>query len=115
MAKGFRDNLPWWFRWDIILSFIAVGAEAIAAAFEQTSPYKMKAAKYGVIMAIVSVLLSFTDLAYKKCMLLRDKNRRPDDKHQYHYKLQWEFADSFGLICSLLTLISSCLHYNLLD
>ncbi|KAF2299723.1 hypothetical protein GH714_002841 [Hevea brasiliensis] len=115
MAKGFMDNLPRWLRWDIILSIIAVVAEAISAAFEQTSPHKVKAAKYGVIMAIVSVLLSFTDLAYNKCMLLRDKTRRPDDKHHYHYKLQWEFADSFGLICSLLTLISSCLHYNFLS
>ena len=98
--------------WDIILSIIAVGAEAISAALEQTSPHKVKAARYGVIMAIVSVLLTFADLAFKKYMLIRDKNTRPNNKH---HKLRWEFADSFGSISSILTLISSCLHYNFLS
>uniref|UniRef100_A0A2C9U435 Uncharacterized protein n=1 Tax=Manihot esculenta TaxID=3983 RepID=A0A2C9U435_MANES len=88
--------------WDIILSIIAVGAEAISAALEQTSPHKAIAARYGVIMAIVSVLLTFADLAFKK----------PNNKH---HKLRWEFADSFGSISSILTLISSCLHYNFLS
>ena len=98
--------------WDIILSIIAVGAEAISAALEQTSPHKVKAARYGVIMAIVSVLLTFADLAFKKYMLIRDKNTRPNNKH---HKLRWEFADSFGSISSILTLISSYLHYNFLS
>uniref|UniRef100_A0A2C9U3C9 Uncharacterized protein n=1 Tax=Manihot esculenta TaxID=3983 RepID=A0A2C9U3C9_MANES len=97
--------------WDIILSIIAVGAEAISAALEQTSPHKAIAARYGVIMAIVSVLLTFADLAFKKNVLIRDKNTRPNNKH---HKLRWEFADSFGSISSILTLISSCLHYNFL-
>uniref|UniRef100_A0A199U9W5 Uncharacterized protein n=1 Tax=Manihot esculenta TaxID=3983 RepID=A0A199U9W5_MANES len=97
--------------WDIILSIIAVGAEAISAALEQTSPHKVKAARYGMIMAIISVLLTFADLAFKKYMLRRDKNTRPNNKHN---KLRWEFADSFGSISSILTLISSCLHYNFL-
>ncbi|KAG8633800.1 hypothetical protein MANES_18G136204v8, partial [Manihot esculenta] len=101
--------------WDIILSIIAVGAEAISAALEQTSPHKVKAARYGVIMAIVSVLLTFADLAFKKYMLIRDKNTRPNNKHHKHHKLRWEFADSFGSISSILTLISSCLHYNFLS
>uniref|UniRef100_A0A2C9U353 Uncharacterized protein n=1 Tax=Manihot esculenta TaxID=3983 RepID=A0A2C9U353_MANES len=63
-------------------------------------------------MAIVSVLLTFADLAFKKYMLIRDKNTRPNNKH---HKLRWEFADSFGSISSILTLISSCLHYNFLS
>uniref|UniRef100_A0A199U9Z7 Uncharacterized protein n=1 Tax=Manihot esculenta TaxID=3983 RepID=A0A199U9Z7_MANES len=88
--------------WDIILSIIAVGAEAISAALEQTFPHKVKAARYGVIMAIVSVLLTFADLAFKK----------PNNKH---HKLRWEFADSIGSISSILTLISSCIHYNFLS
>uniref|UniRef100_A0A2C9U426 Uncharacterized protein n=1 Tax=Manihot esculenta TaxID=3983 RepID=A0A2C9U426_MANES len=88
--------------WDIILSIIAVGPEAISAALEQTSPHKVKAARYGVIMAIVSVLLTFADLAFKK----------PNNKH---HKLRWEFADSFGSISSILTLTSSCLHYIFLS
>uniref|UniRef100_A0A199U9B2 Uncharacterized protein n=1 Tax=Manihot esculenta TaxID=3983 RepID=A0A199U9B2_MANES len=79
--------------WDIILSIIPVGPEAISAALEQTSPHKVKAARYGVIMAIVSVLLTFADPTSKK----------------------WEFADSIGSISSILTLISSCLHYNFLS
>uniref|UniRef100_A0A2C9U375 Uncharacterized protein n=1 Tax=Manihot esculenta TaxID=3983 RepID=A0A2C9U375_MANES len=87
--------------WDIILSIIAVGAEAISAALEQTSPRKAIAAIYGVTMAIVS-----------KYMLIRDKNTRPNNKH---HKLRWEFADSFGSISSILTLISSCLHYKFLS
>uniref|UniRef100_A0A2C9U3Z8 Uncharacterized protein n=1 Tax=Manihot esculenta TaxID=3983 RepID=A0A2C9U3Z8_MANES len=98
--------------WDIILSIIAVGAEAISAAPEQISPHKVKAARYGVIMAIVSVLLTFANLAFKKYMLIRDKNTRPNNKH---HKLRWEFAYSFGFISSILTLISSCLHYNFLS
>uniref|UniRef100_A0A2C9U393 Uncharacterized protein n=1 Tax=Manihot esculenta TaxID=3983 RepID=A0A2C9U393_MANES len=97
--------------WDIILSIIVVGAEAISAALEQTSPHKVKAARYGVIMAIVSVLLTFADLTFKKYMLIRYKNTRPNNK--YH-KLRWEFAYSFDSISSILTLISSCFHYNLL-
>uniref|UniRef100_A0A199U901 Uncharacterized protein n=1 Tax=Manihot esculenta TaxID=3983 RepID=A0A199U901_MANES len=97
--------------WDIILSIITVGAETISAAPEHISPQKVKAARYGVIMAIVSVLLTFADLAFKKYMLIRDKNTRPNYKH---HKLRWEFADSFGFISSILTLISSCLHYNFL-
>uniref|UniRef100_A0A2C9U3A9 Uncharacterized protein n=1 Tax=Manihot esculenta TaxID=3983 RepID=A0A2C9U3A9_MANES len=88
--------------WDIILSIIAVGAEATLAALEQTSPHKAKAARYGVIIAIVSVLLTFADLALKK----------PNNKH---HELRWEFPDSFGSISSILTLISSCLHYNFLS
>uniref|UniRef100_A0A2C9U347 Uncharacterized protein n=1 Tax=Manihot esculenta TaxID=3983 RepID=A0A2C9U347_MANES len=80
--------------WDIILSITAVGAEAISAALEQTSPHKAIAARYGVIMAIVSVLLTFADLAFKKYMLIRDKNTRPNNK--YH-RLRWEFADSLPL------------------
>uniref|UniRef100_A0A199U9P3 Uncharacterized protein n=1 Tax=Manihot esculenta TaxID=3983 RepID=A0A199U9P3_MANES len=92
-------------RWDIILPIIAVGADAISAALEQTSPHKVIAARYGVIMAIVSVLLTVSDLACNKYMLIRDKNTRP----------KWEFADSFGFISSILTLISSCLHYNFLS
>uniref|UniRef100_A0A199UA39 Uncharacterized protein n=1 Tax=Manihot esculenta TaxID=3983 RepID=A0A199UA39_MANES len=87
--------------WDIILSIIAVGVEAILAALEQTSPHKVKAARYGVTMAIVS-----------KYMLIRDKNTRRNNKL---YKLWWEFTDSFGSISSILTLISSCLHYNFLS
>uniref|UniRef100_A0A2C9U3G8 Uncharacterized protein n=1 Tax=Manihot esculenta TaxID=3983 RepID=A0A2C9U3G8_MANES len=79
--------------WDIILSIIVVGAEAISAALQQTSPHKVKAARYGVIMAIVSVLITFADLTFKKYMLIRDKNTRPNNK--YH-KLRLEFADSFG-------------------
>uniref|UniRef100_A0A2C9U3U7 Uncharacterized protein n=1 Tax=Manihot esculenta TaxID=3983 RepID=A0A2C9U3U7_MANES len=67
--------------WDIILSIIAVGAEAISAALEQTSPHKARAARYGVIMAIISVLLTFADLAFKKYMLIRDKNTMPNNKH----------------------------------
>uniref|UniRef100_A0A2C9U364 Uncharacterized protein n=1 Tax=Manihot esculenta TaxID=3983 RepID=A0A2C9U364_MANES len=67
--------------WDIIRSIIAVGAEAISAALEQTSPHKAIAARYGVIMAIVSVLLTFADLAFKKYMLIRDKNTRPNNKY----------------------------------
>uniref|UniRef100_A0A2C9U414 Uncharacterized protein n=1 Tax=Manihot esculenta TaxID=3983 RepID=A0A2C9U414_MANES len=63
------------------MSIIAVGAEAISAALEQTSPYKAIAARYGVIMAIVSVLLTFADLAFKKYMLIRDKNTRPNNKY----------------------------------
>ena len=63
-------------------------------------------------MAIVSVLLTFADLTFKKYMLIRDKNTRPNNKH---HKLRWEFADSFGFISSILTLISSCLHYNFLS
>uniref|UniRef100_A0A2C9U472 Uncharacterized protein n=1 Tax=Manihot esculenta TaxID=3983 RepID=A0A2C9U472_MANES len=98
--------------WDIILSIIVVGAEATLAALEQTSPHNAKAAIYGVTMAIVSVLLTFADLAFKKYMLIRDKNTRPNNKH---HKLRWEFADSFGSISSILTLISSCLHYNFLS
>ncbi|KAF2322257.1 hypothetical protein GH714_009589 [Hevea brasiliensis] len=82
MAKGLRDNLLWWIRWDVTLSIISVGAEGISAALEQTSPHKVKAARYGLIMAIVSVLLRFVDLAYKY-MLLRDKKMRPDNKHQH--------------------------------
>uniref|UniRef100_A0A2C9U346 Uncharacterized protein n=1 Tax=Manihot esculenta TaxID=3983 RepID=A0A2C9U346_MANES len=97
--------------WDIILSIIVVGADAISAAPEQISPHKVKAARDGEIMAIVSVLLTFADLAIKKYMLIRDKNTRPNNKH---HKLRWEFADSFGFISSILTLISSCLHYNFL-
>uniref|UniRef100_A0A2C9U357 Uncharacterized protein n=1 Tax=Manihot esculenta TaxID=3983 RepID=A0A2C9U357_MANES len=99
-------------RWDIILSIIAVGAEAISAVLEQTSPHKVKAARYGVIMAIVSVLLTFADLVFKKYMLIRDKNTRQNNKH---HKLRWEFANSFGSIRSILTLISFCLHYNFLS
>uniref|UniRef100_A0A2C9U318 Uncharacterized protein n=1 Tax=Manihot esculenta TaxID=3983 RepID=A0A2C9U318_MANES len=95
--------------WDIILSIIAVGAETISAALEQTSPHKVKTARCGVIMAIVFVLLTFADLAFKKYKLIRDKNRRPNNKH---HKLRWEFADCFSSISSILTLISSCLHYN---
>uniref|UniRef100_A0A2C9U4L5 Uncharacterized protein n=1 Tax=Manihot esculenta TaxID=3983 RepID=A0A2C9U4L5_MANES len=87
--------------WDIILSIIAVGAEAISVALEQTSPYKVKAARYGVIMVIVSVVLTFADLAFKKYMLIRDKNTRPNNKH---HKLS-----------SILTLICSCLNYNYLN
>uniref|UniRef100_A0A2C9U3E7 Uncharacterized protein n=1 Tax=Manihot esculenta TaxID=3983 RepID=A0A2C9U3E7_MANES len=94
------------------MSIIAVGAEAISAALEQTSLHKAIAARYGVIMAIVSVLLTFADLAFKKYMLIRDKNTRPNNKH---HKLRWKFADSFGSISSILTLISSCLHYNFLS
>uniref|UniRef100_A0A2C9U0T2 Uncharacterized protein n=1 Tax=Manihot esculenta TaxID=3983 RepID=A0A2C9U0T2_MANES len=101
-----------WLRWDIILSIIAVGAEAISAALEQTSPHKVKAARYGVIMAIVSVLLTVSDLACNNYMLIRDKNTRPNNNH---HELRWEFADSFGSISSILTLISSCLHYNFLS
>uniref|UniRef100_A0A2C9U373 Uncharacterized protein n=1 Tax=Manihot esculenta TaxID=3983 RepID=A0A2C9U373_MANES len=67
--------------WDIIRSIIAVGAEAISAALEQTSPHKAIAARYGEIMAIVSVLLTFADLAFKKYMLIRDKNTRPNNKY----------------------------------
>uniref|UniRef100_A0A2C9U356 Uncharacterized protein n=1 Tax=Manihot esculenta TaxID=3983 RepID=A0A2C9U356_MANES len=67
--------------WDIILSIIAVGAEAISAALEQTSAHMAIAARYGVIMAIVSVLLTFVDLAFKKYMLIRDKNTRPNNKY----------------------------------
>uniref|UniRef100_A0A199U9R3 Uncharacterized protein n=1 Tax=Manihot esculenta TaxID=3983 RepID=A0A199U9R3_MANES len=63
-------------------------------------------------MAIVSVLLTFADLAFKKYMLIRDKNTRPNNKH---HKLRWEFADSIGSISSILTLISSCLHYDFLS
>uniref|UniRef100_A0A2C9U361 Uncharacterized protein n=1 Tax=Manihot esculenta TaxID=3983 RepID=A0A2C9U361_MANES len=88
-------------RWELILSIIVVGAEAISAALEQTSPHKVKAARYGVIMVIVFVLLTFIDLAFKKYMLIRDKNTRPNNKH---HKLS-----------SILTLISSCLHYNFLS
>uniref|UniRef100_A0A2C9U3W4 Uncharacterized protein n=1 Tax=Manihot esculenta TaxID=3983 RepID=A0A2C9U3W4_MANES len=51
-------------------------------ALEQTSPHNAKAAIYGVTMAIVSVLLTFADLAFKN---------------------------------SILTLNSSCLHYNFLS
>uniref|UniRef100_A0A2C9U399 Uncharacterized protein n=1 Tax=Manihot esculenta TaxID=3983 RepID=A0A2C9U399_MANES len=98
--------------WDIILSIIAVGAEAISAALEQTSPYKVKAARYGVIMVIVSILLTFADLAFKKYVLIRDKNTRPNNKH---HKLRWELADSSGYISSILTLICSCLNYNFLN
>uniref|UniRef100_A0A2C9U3T8 Uncharacterized protein n=1 Tax=Manihot esculenta TaxID=3983 RepID=A0A2C9U3T8_MANES len=98
--------------WDIILSIIAVGAEDISAALEQTSPHKVKAARYGVIMVIVSVLLTFADLAFKKYILIRDKNTRPNNKH---HKLRWEFAESFCSISSILTLTSSCLHYNFLS
>uniref|UniRef100_A0A199U9I9 Uncharacterized protein n=1 Tax=Manihot esculenta TaxID=3983 RepID=A0A199U9I9_MANES len=98
--------------WDIIQSIIAVAAEAISAALENTSPHMVNAARYGVIMAIVSVLLTFADLAFKKYMLIGDKNTRPNNKHN---KLRWEFADSFGSISSILTLISSCLHYNFLS
>uniref|UniRef100_A0A2C9U4T6 Uncharacterized protein n=1 Tax=Manihot esculenta TaxID=3983 RepID=A0A2C9U4T6_MANES len=87
--------------WDIILSIIAVGPEAISAALEQTSQHKVKAARYGVIMAIVYVLLIFANLAFKKYMLIRDKNTRPNNKH---HKLS-----------SILTIISSCLHYNFLS
>uniref|UniRef100_A0A2C9U013 Uncharacterized protein n=1 Tax=Manihot esculenta TaxID=3983 RepID=A0A2C9U013_MANES len=99
-------------RWDIILPIIAVGADAISAALDQTSPHKVTAARYGVIMAIVSVLLTVSDLVCNKYMLIRDKNTRPNNNH---YKLRWEFADSFGFISSILTLISSCLHYNFLS
>uniref|UniRef100_A0A2C9U2Y9 Uncharacterized protein n=1 Tax=Manihot esculenta TaxID=3983 RepID=A0A2C9U2Y9_MANES len=81
--------------WDIILSIIAVGAEVISAALEQTSPHKAIAARYRVIMAIVSVLLTFADLAFKKYMV--------------------GVCRFFGFICSILTLISSCLHYNFLS
>uniref|UniRef100_A0A199U968 Uncharacterized protein n=1 Tax=Manihot esculenta TaxID=3983 RepID=A0A199U968_MANES len=63
-------------------------------------------------MAIVSVLLTFANLAFKKYMLIRDKNARPNNKH---HKLMWEFADSFGSISSILTHISSCLYYNFLS
>uniref|UniRef100_A0A199UA01 Uncharacterized protein n=1 Tax=Manihot esculenta TaxID=3983 RepID=A0A199UA01_MANES len=90
------------FGWDIILSIIAVGAEAILAALEQTSAHKVKAARYGVTMAIVSVLLAFADLTLKK-------------RNIKLYKLRWEFTDSFGSISSILTLISSCLYYNFLS
>uniref|UniRef100_A0A199UA57 Uncharacterized protein n=1 Tax=Manihot esculenta TaxID=3983 RepID=A0A199UA57_MANES len=65
---------------DIILSIIAVGVEAILAALEQTSPHKVKAARYGETMAIVSVLLTFADLTLKKYMLIRDKNARRNNK-----------------------------------
>ncbi|KAG8633802.1 hypothetical protein MANES_18G136212v8, partial [Manihot esculenta] len=101
--------------WDIVQSIIAVGAEAILAALEQTSPHNATAAIYGVTMAIVSVLLTFTDLTFKKYMLIRDKNTRPNNKHHKHHKLRWEFANSFGSIRSILTLISFCLHYNFLS
>uniref|UniRef100_A0A2C9U4R5 Uncharacterized protein n=1 Tax=Manihot esculenta TaxID=3983 RepID=A0A2C9U4R5_MANES len=86
-------SLAHWLGWDIILSIIVVGAEATLAALEQTSPHNTKAAIYGVTMAIVSILLTFADLAFKK----------------------WEFADSFGSMSSILTLISSCLHYNFMS
>uniref|UniRef100_A0A2C9U410 Uncharacterized protein n=1 Tax=Manihot esculenta TaxID=3983 RepID=A0A2C9U410_MANES len=88
--------------WDIIQCIIAVAAETISAVLENTSPHMVKAARYGVIMTIVSVLLTFADLAFKK----------PNNKH---HKLRWEFADSFGSISSILTLISSCRHYNFLS
>uniref|UniRef100_A0A2C9U482 Uncharacterized protein n=1 Tax=Manihot esculenta TaxID=3983 RepID=A0A2C9U482_MANES len=52
-------------------------------------------------MAIVSVLLTFADLAFMKYILIRDKNTRPNNK--YHK------------LSSILTLISSCLHYNFLS
>uniref|UniRef100_A0A199U9Q3 Uncharacterized protein n=1 Tax=Manihot esculenta TaxID=3983 RepID=A0A199U9Q3_MANES len=87
--------------WDIILSIIADGDEAMSAALEQTSPHKVQAARYGVIVAIVSILLTFAHLACKKYMLIRDKNTRPNNKH---HKLS-----------SILTLISSYLHYNFLS
>uniref|UniRef100_A0A2C9U377 Uncharacterized protein n=1 Tax=Manihot esculenta TaxID=3983 RepID=A0A2C9U377_MANES len=99
-------------EWDKILSIIIVGAEAISATHEQTSPNKVKAARYGVIMAIVSVLLIFANLAFKKYMLIRDKNTRPNNKH---HKLRWEFEDSFGSISSILTIIYFCLQYNFLS
>uniref|UniRef100_A0A199U9X1 Uncharacterized protein n=1 Tax=Manihot esculenta TaxID=3983 RepID=A0A199U9X1_MANES len=83
--------------WDIILSIIAVGAKAISAAPEQTSLHKVKAARYEVIMVIVSILLTFADLAFKKYMLIRDKNTRLNNKQN---KLRWEFADSVGSISS---------------
>uniref|UniRef100_A0A199U9B8 Uncharacterized protein n=1 Tax=Manihot esculenta TaxID=3983 RepID=A0A199U9B8_MANES len=102
----------WRLGWDIILSIIPVGAEAISAALEQTSPHKVKAVRYGVIMAIVSVTLTFSNLAFKKYMLIRDKHTRSNNKH---HKLRWEFADSVCSISSILTLISSCLHYNFLS
>ncbi|KAG8632895.1 uncharacterized protein LOC122722544 [Manihot esculenta] len=111
MTKNLWDFARW-LRWDIILSIIAIGAEAISAALEQTSPHKVKAARYGVIMAIFSVLLTFADLACNKYMLIRDKNTRPNKNH---HEFRWEFADSFGSISSILTLISSCLYYNFLS
>uniref|UniRef100_A0A199U9Z0 Uncharacterized protein n=1 Tax=Manihot esculenta TaxID=3983 RepID=A0A199U9Z0_MANES len=81
----------WRLGWDIILSIIPVGAEAISAALEQTSPHKVKAVRYGVIMAIISVSLTFSNHAFKKYMLIRDKHTRSNNKH---HKLRWEFADS---------------------
>uniref|UniRef100_A0A2C9U2V7 Uncharacterized protein n=1 Tax=Manihot esculenta TaxID=3983 RepID=A0A2C9U2V7_MANES len=83
--------------WDIILSIIAVGVEAISATLEQTSPHKVKAARYGVIMAIVSVLLTFANLAFKKYMLIRDKNTRPNNKH---HKLRIPLTFSVCVFCS---------------
>uniref|UniRef100_A0A199U9E5 Uncharacterized protein n=1 Tax=Manihot esculenta TaxID=3983 RepID=A0A199U9E5_MANES len=63
-------------------------------------------------MAIVSIILTFSNVAFKKYMLIRDKHTKPNNKH---HKLRWEFADTFGSISSILTIIYSCLYYNFLS
>ncbi|EEF48558.1 conserved hypothetical protein [Ricinus communis] len=111
-AENLRHNLPWWLRWDITLSAVTIAVESTAAALEQTSPHKLKTAEYGMLMAAISLLLGLADLAYKKYMQHRNRKADKDISHVY---LQWDFADTFGLFSSILTLITAALNYHWLS
>ncbi|CAK7329220.1 unnamed protein product [Dovyalis caffra] len=104
-----------WFSWEIILSGITLVMEAISASLEQTSPYKLKAAVYGLIIAAISLLLSFVHLALKDYNKHSKSTVSNGGRHKPGHHLGWGFADTLGLIFSMLTLSSASLHYYYLS
>ncbi|CAK7329222.1 unnamed protein product [Dovyalis caffra] len=110
-----RKNLRRWFSWEIILSGMTLVIEAISASLEQTSPYKLKAAVYGLIIATVSLLLSFVHLALKHYNKHSKSTVSNEGRHKPGHHLGWGFADTLGLIFSMLTLSSASLHYYYLS